>query len=347
MAVWCLENNLKPELKKVVSEFDWESSCTPNAGSGSSSYSGKSTKIDRVDSHRQDKSPRMIRNSNQCMKRSEVDTQMMKPSDSLVTSEIKISVSPLTSDVGEVEEAEVINSEGTKGMSRIKCPTVLIKVHNIQLAKARVHYVLLEPKNGKIRGQIPALLLSNPWDQSKTSQTAELLPLVMHKLKAPAGAVSLKPMLLFKRYKFLFKETCGFLLTVLKLGRQFSPLSAKMLKMTVFKDIQMMPKDALRELKPLRKRHRVKSKSMIVGPQSMSEGPERSSPRRLSEIFTDLRLPGLKVCGGNRNFGRWFATIPPNTVVNANFRCDDGIFHKDTFQDPRLIDCYLGLSQMM
>merc|ERR1719204_1283657 len=104
----------------------------------------------------------MKRNSNQFMKRSEDDAQTLMPSDSLVASENKPLVSPLITDMGELEEAEVINSEGTKGMSSIKCPTVLIKVYNIQLAKARVHYVLLEPKNGRVKGQIPALLLSYP-----------------------------------------------------------------------------------------------------------------------------------------------------------------------------------------
>jgi len=255
-------------------------------------------------------------------------------------------VSTLTSVVvGQVEVAEVTNAEGTKRMYDIKCPTVVIKVDNMYFTKATVHYVLLEPKSGEFEGQIPALLLSNPSAINGKTQTAELLPLVMQIVEKPAGTVNLIPMLRYDFFQGLFKNTSKLLLMVFKLGRQFSPVGEQMLKTLLYKDIQMMPKEVLRAATPLLLKQKVTNEFT----SSRARGLRNNfTPKRLSEIYTDRRLPGLKVYGANRDFARWFEAVPPNAVIDVNFKCDDnGIFKKDYFQNTEMLDAYLGLSRMI
>jgi len=254
-------------------------------------------------------------------------------------------ISTLTSiAVGQVEVAEVTNAEGTKRMNDIKCPTVLIKVHNMYFTKATVHYVLLEPKSGEFEGRIPALMLSNPLAISGKTQTAELLPLVMQSVEKPAGAVSLKPMLRYDFFQGLFKKSCKLFMMVFKLGRKFSPVGEQMLKTLLYKDIQMMPKEILRAVKPLLFKQNVTCEFTTAH----RRGKKNNFTQKLSEIYTDRRLPGLKVYGGNRDFARWFEAVPPNAVIDVNFECDDdGIFKKDYFQNPEMLDAYLGLSRMI
>merc|ERR1719419_1173004 len=233
-------------------------------------------------------------------------------------------------------------------MSDIKCPTVVIKVPNMRFIKATVYYVLLEPKNGLFKGQICALMLSNPFPKGRNNitWTAELLPLVMKRSTMPA-AVSLKPMLLFKRYKSIFEEGCIFFLKVIKYGRKFSPVDAKLLKKVLLKDIAKIPKDTLRTLKPLQLVNQ-RVKRISANSRSLWGVKQTSSfSGKLSELYTDLQLPGLKVRGHNRDFARWFATIPPDVVVDVNFKCDNGIWKKDNFQDLRQLDSYLGLTRMV
>jgi len=151
-------------------------------------------------------------------------------------------------------------------------------------------------------------------------------------------------MLLFKRYRCIFNDSCGFLLKVVKFGRKFSPVGAQKLKKLLFNDIKMIPKNILRSLKPLRKMKR--RESALTRPGRLSgEGGKSFSPGKLSDVFPNLRLSGLKVCGGSFDSARWFKIIPPNVIVDANFRCDNGVLRKDTFQNPEMFHTYLGLSR--
>jgi len=258
-------------------------------------------------------------------------------------------ISGIASVSAQVGVAEVIDEKGSKLMSDIKCPTVLIKVNKMYFTKAMVHYVLLEPKSGQFEGQIPALLLSNPTFtcRGETTQTAELLPLIMQSLKKPAGAVTLKPMLLYKCCLSIFRNWCEFQLKVVKIGRKYSPMRENMLKNFLFKDMQMMPIKVLRELKPLRRVEKKPPSELVSSYERLLlQGRGISSaftPKKLSEIYPKLRLPGLN----HHDFARSFETIPPNVVVDMNFKCENGIFKKDVFQNPDLLDRYLGLSRVI
>jgi len=69
--------------------------------------------------------------------------------------------------------------------------------------------------------------------------------------------------------------------------------------------------------------------------------------KNLSDFVPDLRLRGLRASNGHRDFARWFKAIPPDVVIDKDFRCDTGIFRKDMFSDSEMLDRYLGLESYL
>jgi len=234
-----------------------------------------------------------------------------------------------------------VTAVGTKRMSDIKCPTVFVKVHNEKLMSSSLYYVLLDPMSGQFKGQIAALIYMNT---VSGTPAAEMLPLVVRTMRAGAGRVTLKPMLLYNCYKDLFREGCTFNFKMLKFENQRLPVEPRMLKKQIIQDIKMIPEDTVRILKPLqlsKEGPRIKS----VKPRIQRRFSVRR--RKLSELVPDRRLRGLKASGGKRDFARWFQTLPPNVLVDVDFRCDRGVLKRDFFRTGDMLDKYLGLTRVV
>jgi len=234
-----------------------------------------------------------------------------------------------------------VTAVGTKRMSDIKCPTVLVKVHNESLMSSSIYYVLLDLMSGKFKGQVAALMFTNT---ASGTTAAELLPLVVRITRTGAERVTLKPMLLYNCYKELFREGCKFNFKILKFRNQRLPVEPRMLKKQIIQDIEMIPEDTLKILKPLQL-SKEGSRFKSVKPRTQRRFSART--RKLSELVPDRRLRGLKASGGKRDFARWFQTLPPNVLVDVDFSCDRGIFKRDFFRTGDMLDRYLGLTKVV
>jgi len=238
-----------------------------------------------------------------------------------------------------------VSAAGKKLMRDIKCPTVHIKIRNGQLETASVYYVLLEPMSAKFKGQIAALLFSDPDGEKKHSlTTAELMPLVARITRTRAETLVLKPMLLYNCYKVMFQQGCKFKVNVIKFARQYVQVGSQLLKKLIIQDIKMIPEEILKILKPLQlSKKRVQTKP--VKTSSQRKLIERT--RKLSDLVPELRLRGLKASGGKLDFARWFETVPPDVLIDVDFRCDSGVLKKDFFRTAEMLDRYLGLPKIV
>merc|ERR1719192_1253051 len=104
-----------------------------------------------------------------------------------------------------------------------------------------------------------------------------------------------------------------------------------------------MPEETVKILRPLEiLKKKVECKTVSSPPIK----PLRIA-KNLSDLVPELRLRGVKARGGTRDFARWFATIPPNVLVDVDFKCDRGILKKDYFRTAEMLDKYLGLPRIV
>jgi len=108
--------------------------------------------------------------------------------------------------------------EGTKFMKSFNCPTVIVKFLTGSLDASTVYYVILEPKVGEYSWKVPALMFSNPYAHNKTKY-AELLPMCFLK---SCGSVCASPMLLKKRWAWVFRRGFSFVGNALVNGRSLN-----------------------------------------------------------------------------------------------------------------------------
>jgi len=256
----------------------------------------------------------------------------------------KPAVKTQLSEGGRSERSECelkVSKIGNKRMRDIKCPTVFVNVRSKCLMSSSVYYLLLEPTSGRFEGQIAALMFT---DTSSGTQTAELLPLVVRITRTHSERMILKPMLLYKCYNELFREGCRFNFKTLKFAKQHLPVQSRMLKKLIIHNIEMMPKDTLRILRPLQLS---KGRDHVKSVKSRQQAKLSARIRKLSELVPDRRLRGLEARGGKRDFARWFKFLPPNVSVDVDFKCDRGIFKRDFFRSGDMLDRYLGLPRVV
>jgi len=372
MAAQCLGIPSKEQEYEVAggNEFDWEKS--PTGSNTSSVWSQASTSAQskgKIRSTQRNKThyestytstmnsrctvdiQKVVKQIKKARERSIAEKRMQKSSDISQVQDKFLSESVesfqssqrkrLISYGSEIE----VSSMGTTLMSDIKCPTVLIKIPDGQLLKSSVYYVLLEPKLGKFKGEIAALLFSDVLSaDNDNTQSAELLPLVVRIKRTRTETVSLKPMLLYNCYRDMFKEGSKFNLNVLKFGRQYVPVGSQLLKKLIIKDIEMMPEETVKLLRPL---EILKDNILCQTVKSSAHIKPIEEAKKLSELVPELRLRGVKARGGSRDFARWFETVPPNVLVDVDFKCDRGILRKDHFRTADMLDRYLGLPRIV
>jgi len=238
-----------------------------------------------------------------------------------------------------------VSADGKKLMRDIKCPTVRIKLRNGRLEKSSLYYALLEPKSGKFKGEIAALLFLDPESGTKHSiKTAELMPLVVRITRTKSETLTLKPMLLYNCYRTMFQRGCKFKVNVINFARKYDQVGSQLLKKLILQDIKMIPQQILNILKPL-KLSKERGRSRCVKSFTQRKLIERT--RKLSELVPGLRLRGLKASGGKRDFARWFETVPPDVLIDVDFRCDSGVLKKDFFRTAEMLDRYLGLPKIV
>lgn len=106
-------------------------------------------------------------------------------------------------------------------MKNIGLPTVLIKISERKFCKAMVHYIILEPLNGPLNGEIPALLLSHPWlpEKWRTTCFGELLPLEIQNCKTAGAPIARSILQNYNGSQDIFTTGCMFRLRLIKLGR--------------------------------------------------------------------------------------------------------------------------------
>jgi len=265
-----------------------------------------------------------------------------------------------------VQKIEVV-SEGSKIMKMMKLPTVFIRVPKGHLDKSRVYYVLLQSESYEFR-DIPAIMLSNPYDGWKT-QTAELLPLLPKPDLMWVKTISLTPMLCESRYKPMFCKGSSFKVQAIKGGRfercgkiPWNRWNLKldairiMLTDSIYRDIRGMPSDMVKRLIPVstsniisrnssnssQSSSRQSSSKRLAQSTSQQSSSQGSYSRNLSEHYPDLKFKGLTASGGS-SFAKWFRQLPPDMYVDKNFKCDHGTtLRKDRFADPENFFNYLS-----
>jgi len=248
-----------------------------------------------------------------------------------------------------------IIADGTNLMKKIGLPTVLIKIFKRKFCKAMLHYVVIEPVSGSSVGEIPALLVSHPRspEKGRTTSEGELLPLVIQNCKASGNHIT-QLMLQSPRYQEVFKNGCMFRLRLIKLGRLLEGPSLskhpEILKRLISRDIQSIP-NTFRLLKQFSPRTEPNTVNVLSRKMPDLENKEDENIsrwlRNLSDFAPDFRLRGLRASRGKCDFARWFSAIPPDVVVDEDFRCDKGILKKDSFLCVGELDRYLGVSEVI
>jgi len=111
-----------------------------------------------------------------------------------------------------------VTSNGTKLMSEIGFPTVIIETRNRNLQSSMIYYMVLTPTSELYVGQIACLLFTNPYDGKRDTTKAELLPLVRG-ISTKSFEGSFTPLLLEEKYKGLFQDGCTFQVNACEGGR--------------------------------------------------------------------------------------------------------------------------------
>jgi len=260
-----------------------------------------------------------------------------------------------------------ILGKGSKLMKSIKLPTVITRTKNLSLQHSMVYYVTLEADSEDFVGQMPALMFSSHYCSGKTTDLAELLPLLVTRSEW-SELLCLGPMLRRGCYKRLLRKGCNFKIIALagirvvdwslecpwKLWDLNIKEMQKVVIDVIYEDIRRIPKNILQALKPLKCDQTFK-KSRSLSVKQVSRSSEISSKEtefseslmenKLSDFCSDLEFTGLVAQGGSK-FAEWFKTIPPNVRVDQNFKCKWGtIFTKDNFSDLEMLEKYLGISE--
>jgi len=107
---------------------------------------------------------------------------------------------------------------GTRLMSEIDFPTVMIETRKKNLQSSMVYYIVLKPTLGLYVGEIACLLFTNPYRSKRDTTKAELLPLIRG-LPSKSSRGSFTPLLREDKYKGLFREGSTFQVNAIAAGR--------------------------------------------------------------------------------------------------------------------------------
>lgn len=286
----------------------------------------------------------------------------------------RLRVSKKTSDTGRLRSSkndsagiEVVG-HGTKLMTTILFPTVIIKMHKRRLRSSMLYYVVLKSMSGPYREEIPCVMLSSP----DNSEMGELLPL--RAVRSKTGALELIPMLMDRRARSIFAEGCTFKVNAVKRGRRLDRKARQwknydlekweihcLLRSLLYLDISQMPAGMVPPLPAARhvavqvskSRTAVKQKRSLRSPvkekYSLRSPHKKSSPvvfptTKLSSLQPDLRIRGITASGGS-SFARWFNVLSPNIHVDKEFTCDHGTkLRRDNFASMAALEKYLCIS---
>jgi len=266
-----------------------------------------------------------------------------------------------------MEELEVIG-KGTKLMKSMNFPTVIVKLGDGDLGKARVYYVTLELDEGELMREIPAVMFSNPYVHKKTS-VAELLPMA---LMRNSKAVFLTPILQRNRYRCFFRRGCTLKIKSLVVGREIYgsgeclwkryDLTQRVIQDRIRKfvemDIGQLSLRWLNTILPLKHRtnynkrlrsiknssHRVRQSSGIFNLEK-GELSKVTYDSLTSNFQQSSELIGLVSRGVNK-CASFFETVPLKMYMNKDLKLDCGKTSlKDSFASVNELDKYWCISK--
>jgi len=256
-----------------------------------------------------------------------------------------------------------IVGNGTRLMSTLEFPTVIVQMRKKKLDKSMVYCLILKSVAGRYIGDIAGLLFSNP-HRAKGVQRAELLPLQTVRSRRRSGVFKLAPILLHERYKCLFKEGCIFEVKAIECGRRLEGKKRlwknydlknweihDLLSRLLYLDISLFPTHLLKLTTPLRVAEHLLQKRRQRRRKSYKSLLKRKKSRvvaiQLSQFNPKLPHRMLNT-GGGSNLADCYRAVPQQMHVDKHFVYDiNPKESKSIYNNFRKFNKYLNISDII